>query len=125
MKFAISVPSGYVAGFSNQYVCVQTCDKANAKQFASRVRAQQFIDKYGDAGFGLLKNKASIVLLESERLTAPGIRTTKLQLAFDALEFANGNVGEAKKIIFQRGIRISARTWAKAMIARFAALKEQ
>ena len=27
-----------------------------------------------------------------KRLTAAGQRTTKLQLAFDALEFANGNV---------------------------------
>jgi hypothetical protein len=26
-----------------------------------------------------------------KRLTAAGYRTTKLQLAFDALEFANGN----------------------------------
>jgi hypothetical protein len=59
------------------------------------------------------------------KLTEPGIRTTKVQLAFDALEFANGNVGEAKKIIFKRGIKISSRTWAKAIDARFAALKEQ
>ena len=49
------------------------------------------------------------------RLTAAGIRTTKLQLAFDALEFANGNVSAAKKIIADRGISISARTWHKAI----------
>ena len=42
------------------------------------------------------------------RLTAAGQRTTKLQLAFDALEFANGNVSEAKKITAKHGDRISA-----------------
>jgi hypothetical protein len=52
------------------------------------------------------------------RLTAAGQRTTKLQLAFDALEFANGNVSEAKTIIAKRGERISARTWHKAITAR-------
>jgi hypothetical protein len=56
------------------------------------------------------------------RLTAPGIRTTKLQLAFDALEFANGNVSEAKRIVAQHGDRISARTWYKAIQARLAHL---
>jgi hypothetical protein len=54
----------------------------------------------------------------ARRCTARGIRTSKLQLAFDALEFANGNVGEAKRIIAQRDLRISARTWAKAIGAR-------
>jgi len=53
-----------------------------------------------------------------KRLTAAGQRTTKLQLAFDALEFANGHVGAAKDIIAKRGIRISARTWNKAITAR-------
>lgn len=52
------------------------------------------------------------------RLTAAGTRTTKLQLAFDALEFANGSVGDAKRIIFKQGIRIAARTWHKAIVAR-------
>ena len=55
-----------------------------------------------------------------KRLTAAGQRTTKLQLAFDALEFANGNVGEAKRIVFKHGDRISARTWYKAIQARLA-----
>ena len=59
------------------------------------------------------------------RLTAAGLRTTKLQLAFDALEFANGNVGEAKNIIAKRNVRISARTWDKAIRARFAHLSKQ
>ena len=54
------------------------------------------------------------------RLTAAGQRTTKLQLAFDALEFANGNVSEAKAIIAKHGDRISARTWDKAIGARLA-----
>jgi hypothetical protein len=53
-----------------------------------------------------------------KRLTAAGQRTTKLQLAFDALEFANGNVSEAKRIIAQRGVRIAARTWHKAITTR-------
>jgi hypothetical protein len=53
-----------------------------------------------------------------KRLTAAGHRTTKLQLAFDALEFANGNVSEAKSIIAKRDLRISARTWHKAITAR-------
>ena len=56
------------------------------------------------------------------RLTAAGIRTTKLQLAFDALEFANGNVSNAKAIAFKHGDRISARTWHKAISARLAHL---
>ena len=56
------------------------------------------------------------------RLTAAGQRTTKLQLAFDALEFANGNVSNAKAIIFKHGDRISARTWDKAIRARLAHL---
>ena len=55
-----------------------------------------------------------------KRLTAAGQRTTKLQLAFDALEFANGNVGQAKDIIAKRGVRIAARTWYKAIQARLA-----
>ena len=59
-----------------------------------------------------------------KRLTAAGQRTTKLQLAFDALEFANGNVGEAKRIVFKHGDRISARTWHKAISARLAHLSE-
>ena len=54
----------------------------------------------------------------ARRCTARGIRTSKLQLAFDALEFANGNVSEAKRIIAQRDLSISARTWAKAIGAR-------
>ena len=54
----------------------------------------------------------------AKRLTARGIRTSKLQLAFDALEFANGNVSNAKAIIFKRGECIAARTWAKAISAR-------
>lgn len=53
-----------------------------------------------------------------KRLTAAGYRTTKLQLAFDALEFANGDVSEAKKIIAKRDVRIGARTWHKAIEAR-------
>ena len=52
------------------------------------------------------------------RCTARGVRTSKLQLAFDALNFADGNVGEAKRIIAKRGERISARTWNKAIQAR-------
>ena len=58
------------------------------------------------------------------RLTAAGIRTTKLQLAFDALEFANGNVSAAKNIIADRGISISARTWHKAITARIEHLNQ-
>lgn len=58
------------------------------------------------------------------RLTAAGTRTTKLQLAFDALEFANGNVGKAKDIIAQRNVRISSRTWNKAITARLAHLNK-
>ncbi len=53
-----------------------------------------------------------------KRLTAAGQRTTKLQLAFDALEFANGSVGDAKRIVFKQGHRIAARTWHKAIVAR-------
>ena len=56
------------------------------------------------------------------RCTARGVRTSKLQLAFDALEFAYGNVAEAKRIIANRGERISARTWKKAIQARIAVL---
>ena len=59
-----------------------------------------------------------------KRLTAAGLRTTKLQLAFDALNFADGNVGEAKSIIAKRGLRISARTWNKAIQARIAHLNK-
>ena len=59
------------------------------------------------------------------RLTAAGQRTTKLQLAFDALEFANGNVSEAKKITAKHGDRISARTWHKAITARLAHFTNQ
>jgi hypothetical protein len=58
------------------------------------------------------------------RLTAAGYRTTKLQLAFDALEFANGNVSDAKAIIAKRGDRIGARTWYKAINARLAHLQK-
>jgi hypothetical protein len=57
-----------------------------------------------------------------KRLTAAGQRTTKLQLAFDALEFANGNVSNAKAIAVKHGDRISARTWHKAISARLAYL---
>ncbi len=52
------------------------------------------------------------------RCTARGVRTSKLQLAFDALNFADGRVAEAKRIIANRGERISARTWDKAITAR-------
>ena len=54
------------------------------------------------------------------RLTAAGHRTTKLHIAFDALEFANGNVSEAKRIAAKHGDRIAARTWYKAITARLA-----
>ena len=57
-----------------------------------------------------------------KRLIAAGQRTTKLQLAFDALNYANGKVGDAKDIIAKRGVRISARTWNKAITARLAHL---
>ena len=50
------------------------------------------------------------------------MHTTKLDLAFDALEFANGNVSKAKAIIAESGVRISARTWHKAITARLAHL---
>ncbi len=59
------------------------------------------------------------------RLTAAGQRTTKLQLAFDALEFANGNVSEAKAIVAKHGDRISTRTWHKAITARIEHLSKQ
>jgi hypothetical protein len=59
------------------------------------------------------------------RLTAAGLRTTKLQLAFDALEFADGNVSEAKRITAKQGLRIAARTWHKAITARLAHLQKQ
>ena len=58
------------------------------------------------------------------RLTAAGQRTAKLQLAFDALEFANGNVSQAKAIIAKHGDRISARTWDKAIRIRLAHLNK-
>lgn len=54
----------------------------------------------------------------AKRLTARGLRTNKTQLAFDALNFADGRVAEAKRIIANRGERISARTWDKAITAR-------
>ena len=54
----------------------------------------------------------------ARRCTARGIRISKLQLAFDALQFANGNVSEAKRLIAQRDLRIYDRTWAKAIGAR-------
>ena len=57
-------------------------------------------------------------LVLEKRLIAAGQRTTKLQLAFDALEFANGNVSNAKAIAVKHGDRISARTWHKAISAR-------
>jgi hypothetical protein len=57
--------------------------------------------------------------------TASGIRTTKLQLAFDALEFANGNVSEAKRIVAKHGDRISAHTWYKAINTRLAHLSRR
>lgn len=57
-----------------------------------------------------------------KRLTAAGYRTTKLQLAFDALEYANGNVSKAKAITAKQGHHISARTWDKAIRARLAHL---
>jgi hypothetical protein len=60
-----------------------------------------------------------------KRLTAAGQRTTKLQLAFDALEFANGNVSKAKAIIAESGVRISSRTWYKAICIRLAHLTEE
>jgi hypothetical protein len=50
------------------------------------------------------------------------MHTTKFDLAFDALEFANGNVSQAKAIIAKHGDRISARTWDKAISARLAHL---
>jgi hypothetical protein len=59
MKFRISLPGGYVAGFSNAHG-VQLCDGPHAKKFANRDAAQLFIDKYGDAGFGLNKKTARI-----------------------------------------------------------------
>ena len=58
------------------------------------------------------------------RLTAALYRTTKLQIAFDALEFANGNVSEAKRIAAKHGDRITARTWYKAITARLAHLNK-
>jgi len=44
--------------------------------------------------------------------------TSKLQRAFNALREAKDNVSEAKRIVAQSGIRISARTWHKAITAR-------
>lgn len=52
------------------------------------------------------------------------MHNTKFDLAFDALEFANGNVTNAKAIIAKRGERISARTWHKAITARIAHLSQ-
>jgi hypothetical protein len=52
------------------------------------------------------------------RLPAAGYRTTKFQLALDALNSAYGNVSEAKRIAAAHGDRISARTWHKAITAR-------
>ena len=51
--------------------------------------------------------------------------TTKFDLAFDALEFANGNVSAAKAITAKHGDRISARTWHKAICIRLAHLTEE
>jgi hypothetical protein len=43
---------------------------------------------------------------------------SKLQQAFNALREAHDNVSTAKHIVAQTGVRISARTWAKAIKAR-------
>ena len=66
-----------------------------------------------------------ITLHEKFLCLCSGQRTTKLQLAFDALEFANGNVSKAKAIIAESGVRISARTWHKAITARLSHLSTQ
>jgi hypothetical protein len=67
-----------------------------------------------------LETRFAAAQQRAQGLTARGVRTTKLQLAFDALNFADGNVAEAKAIIARRGERISARTWHKAIEARIA-----
>ena len=43
---------------------------------------------------------------------------TKIQTAFNALRETNENVGQAKALVAKTGVRISARTWAKAISAR-------
>jgi hypothetical protein len=47
-----------------------------------------------------------------------GKGTTKLQHAFNALRAAHDDVSEAKRMTAEQGIRISARTWSKAIDAR-------
>jgi hypothetical protein len=44
--------------------------------------------------------------------------TSKLQRAFDALRAAHDDVSAAKAAVAKTGVRISARTWAKAISAR-------
>jgi hypothetical protein len=67
-----------------------------------------------------LEERFAAAQQRAQGLTARGIRTTKLQPAFDALNFANGCMGPAKAIIAKRGERISARTWNKALQAYIA-----
>jgi hypothetical protein len=47
-------------------------------------------------------------------------KLTKLQAAFNALRDANGDVSRAKILAAARGVRISARTWNKAIQLRTA-----
>jgi hypothetical protein len=47
-------------------------------------------------------------------------KLTKLQAAFNALRDANGDVSRAKILTATRGVRISARTWNKAIQLRTA-----
>ena len=60
----------------------------------------------------------------AKQLSKPGIRTSKLQLAFDALEFASGDVSTAKAIVAKQSVRIAARTWHTAIHARLALLNQ-
>jgi len=71
------------------------------------------------------EHASDLAMAEDDTSDGGHMHTTKLDLAFDALEFANGNVSDAKRIIAKCGVRISARTWHKAITARLAVLTEE
>lgn len=65
-RFVIQTHIGYVDRFSAAHLIVQvSLTDVGAKRFRTAAAAQAFIDKYGDAGFGLVKGKCKIVELEA------------------------------------------------------------
>jgi len=61
MKFTIKTPIGFVKRVDINHGCVVTADPLKARKWLTATSAQQFLDMWADAGFGLSSKTAEIV----------------------------------------------------------------